>query len=41
VHIDGKVALIIRPSDVELAEKLLTANGISVLSLEELKQDFK
>jgi len=41
VHIEGKVALIIRPSNVELAEKLLKANGISVLSLEELRNDFK
>ena len=41
VHIEGRVALIIRPSNVELAEKLLKSNGISVLSLEELKNDFK
>ena len=41
VHIEGKVALIIRPSNVEAAEKLLKSNGISVLSLEELKNDFK
>jgi hypothetical protein len=41
VHIDGKVALIVRPSNVEAAEKMLAINGITVLTLEELKKDFK
>ena len=41
VHVDGKVALIIRVSDSEKAEKLLTAKGIEVLSLVELKNNFK
>ena len=33
VHVGGKVALIIRPSELEKAEQLLTANGVAVLSL--------
>ena len=33
VHVDGKVALILRPSNVEKAEQMLTANGVAVLSL--------
>ena len=41
VHIDGKVALIIRPSDVNKAEKMLTASGVAVLSLEDMKNNFK
>jgi hypothetical protein len=41
VHIEGKVALIVRASNVEAAEKLLAANGVTVLTLEELKKDFK
>jgi ACT domain-containing protein len=41
VHIGGKVALIVRSSNVEAAEKLLKANGVSVLSLDELREDFK
>ena len=41
VHVDGKVALILRPSNVEKAEQMLTANGIAVLSLNEIKQYFQ
>lgn len=41
VHIDGKVALIVGSSNVEAAEKLLASNGITVLTLDELKKDFK
>ncbi len=41
VHADGKVALIIRPSNVEKAEQLLSNNGITVLSLVEIKKYFK
>jgi hypothetical protein len=41
VHIEGKVAFIVRSSNVEAAEKLLKANGITVLSLDELREDFK
>ncbi len=41
VHVGGKVALILRASDAEAAEKLLTANGVPVLSLAEIKKYFK
>ncbi len=40
VHVGGKVALIIRPSDVQKAEKMLAASGVTVLSLEDLKRQF-
>lgn len=40
VHVDGKIALILRASDVENAEKTLTANGVTVLSLTEIKEYF-
>jgi hypothetical protein len=41
VHVDGKVALILRPSNVEQAEQMLTANGIAVLTLDEIKKYFQ
>lgn len=41
VHVDGKVALILRVSDPEKAEKLLASKGVEVLSLGELKNYFK
>jgi hypothetical protein len=41
VHVDGKVALILRPSNVEQAEQMLTANGIAVLTLSEIKKYFQ
>ena len=41
VHVDGKVALILRPSNVEQAEKMLTAAGIVVLTLDEIKKYFQ
>jgi len=41
VHVDGKIALILRASDVENAEKILKANGVTVLSLAEIKKYFK
>jgi len=41
VHLDGKVALILRPSNVERAEQMLTAAGVSVLSLDEIKKYFQ
>ncbi|MGD6806798.1 MAG: hypothetical protein ACQCN4_07540 [Candidatus Bathyarchaeia archaeon] len=40
VHVDGKVALIVRINDTEKAEKLLAAKGIEVLTLEQLKRYF-
>ena len=41
VHVDGKVALILRASNVEKAEQMLTANGVAVLSLDDIKNNFK
>jgi hypothetical protein len=41
VHVDGEVALILRPSDVVKAEQMLTANGVAVLSLSEIKKYFQ
>ncbi len=41
VHVAGKVALIIRPSDVAKAEEQLKANGVDVLSFEEIKKYFQ
>ncbi len=41
VHVDGKVALILRPSNVEKAEQLLSTNGVDVLSLVDIKKYFK
>jgi hypothetical protein len=35
------VEFIVRSSNVEAAEKLLKSNGITVLSLDELREDFK
>ena len=41
VHVDGKVALILRPNNVESAEQMLSANGVAVLSLAEIKKYFQ
>ncbi|MGB9841458.1 MAG: hypothetical protein ACPLKZ_01905 [Candidatus Bathyarchaeales archaeon] len=41
VHVDGKIALILRASDVENAEKILKANSVAILSLEEIKKYFQ
>jgi hypothetical protein len=41
VHVEGKVALILRPSNLEKAEQMLIANGVAVLSLEEIKKYFQ
>jgi hypothetical protein len=41
VHVNGKIALILRASDMENAEKILKANGITVLSLKEIKKYFQ
>jgi hypothetical protein len=41
VHVEGKVALILRPSNLEKAEQMLTANGVAVLSLVEIKKYFQ
>jgi len=41
VHVDGKIALILRASDVENAEKILKANNVTVLSLSEIEKYFQ
>ncbi len=41
VHVNGKVAMILRPSDVLKAEQLLTTNGITVLTLDDIKKNFQ
>jgi hypothetical protein len=41
IHVEGKVALILRPSSIENAEKMLTASGVAVLSLGEIKKYFQ
>ncbi len=41
VHIDGKVAMILRLSNPQKAEELLAANGVTVLSLDDMKKFFQ
>lgn len=41
VHYDGKFALILRPREVDKAEKSLTDNNVVTLTLEEIKQHFQ
>ena len=41
VHVEGKIALILRASDIENAEKILKANNVTVLSLSEIKKYFQ
>ena len=41
VHYDGKFALVVRPKEVEKAEKALKDNNVATLSLEEIKQHFQ
>jgi hypothetical protein len=41
VHFDGKFVLVLRPKDVENAEKTLRENGVTILSLEEIRQHFQ
>jgi hypothetical protein len=41
VHVDGKIALILRASDVEKAERILKTSGVTVLSLGEIKNYFR
>ena len=41
IHVEGKVALILRPSNVEKAEQMLITSGVSVLSLNEIKKYFQ
>jgi len=41
VHFDGKFALVLRANDLEKAEKILKANNVGTLSLDEIKQHFE
>ena len=41
VHLEGKIALILRPSNVEKAEQMLNENGVRILSLSEIKKYFQ
>jgi hypothetical protein len=41
VHVDGKIALILRASDVESAERMLKENGVTILTLDEIKKYFQ
>jgi hypothetical protein len=41
VHYEGKFALVLRPREVEKAEKALKDNSVSTLSLDEIKQHFQ
>lgn len=41
IHVEGKVALILRPSNVEKSEQMLNENGVAVLSLGEIKKYFQ
>jgi hypothetical protein len=41
VHVEGKIALILRASDIENAEKTLKANNVTVLTLAEIKKYFQ
>ena len=41
VHLEGKIALILRPSNVEKAEQMLNENGVRILSLGEIKKYFQ
>ena len=41
IHVEGKVALILRPSNLEKSEQMLTENGVAVLSLGEIKKYFQ
>jgi hypothetical protein len=41
VHYEGKFALVLRPKEIEKAEKALKDNNVATLSLEEIKQHFQ
>lgn len=40
VHLDGKFALVLRVNELEKAEKTLLENEVTVLSLDDVKQQF-
>jgi hypothetical protein len=41
VHYDSKYVLVVRPKEVEAAEKALKDNEVATLTLEEIKQHFQ
>jgi hypothetical protein len=41
IHVAGKIALILRPSDIQKAERIFIENDIVVLTLEQISQYFK
>jgi len=41
VLIDGKLAVILRANDLDMAEKILRKNGIPILSLNDIKKSFE
>ncbi|MCX8151167.1 MAG: hypothetical protein N3D85_06670 [Candidatus Bathyarchaeota archaeon] len=41
VHFDGKFVLVLRPKDVEDAERTLRQNGVAILTLEEIRRRFQ
>lgn len=41
VHFEDKIALILRPKDIEKAENTLKNSGIASLSLDEMKEHFQ
>jgi hypothetical protein len=41
VHYEGKFALVLRPKEVEKAEKAMKDSNVATLSLEEIKQHFQ
>jgi hypothetical protein len=41
VHYDGKFVLVVKPKEVEKAEKALKENEVSILTLDEIKQHFQ
>jgi len=40
VHVNGKIALIVRAADLERAEAILKTNGIATMSLAEIRKSF-
>jgi len=41
VHINGKLAVVLRANDLEKAEKILLKKNIPILSLDEIKKSFE
>ena len=41
IHVEGKFALVIRVSDLDKAERILEENNVTVLSFDEIKNNFQ